>query len=218
MKKMIMCRITLAALLLANVALAQERWELGVAAGYGLYKNASATRATGDASVGFKPGVAFSITGSDEINRWLAGEAGYTYRQNDARVSSGGTEARFDADSHVLHYDLIFHFAKRPAKVRPFLAAGGGVKIYRGSGREAAFQPLSNFVALTRSTQITPVVSVGGGFKVELSPLLSLRVEARDYVSTFPDEVLAPVPGTRIRGWLHDIVPTVGLSFKIGRR
>jgi hypothetical protein len=212
-----MCRFGVALLCFATTVFAQERWDLGFGAGYGFYKNVTATNAAGEASVGFKPGIAFGAFAGNEINRWLAGEARYTYRQNDARAKAGGVEAKFDAESHVLNYDFIFHLAPRRAPVRPFLAAGAGVKIYRGTGRETAFQPLNSFVALTRTTQIAPLVSVGGGVKIELNPLLSLRVEARDYASTLPDQVIAPVPGARVSGWLHDIVPMIGLSFQIGR-
>lgn len=210
-------RIIPALLCLAIPGLAQERWEVGLSAGYGFYKNVTAANSAGEASVGFKPGVAFGVFGSDQIKGWLAGEARYTYRQNDAFVASRGTESRFDAESHALHYDLIFDLPRRSSAVRPFLAAGGGVKVYRGTGREAAFQPLSNFAVLTRATQVVPLVSVGGGVKVELSRLITLRVEARDYASTFPSEVIAPVPRARAHGWLHDFVPMVGLSFRLGR-
>jgi hypothetical protein len=212
-----MCRVALALLCCTLPALTQERWELGIGAGYGFYKNVTAANATGEASVGFKPGAAFSVFADNDVNRWLGGEVRYTYQQNDARVSSGSTKAQFDAESHAFHYDLIFQLTKRTATVRPFLAAGAGVKINRGTGREAAFQPLSSFVALTRTTQVTPLVSVGGGVKIEISPLLTLRVEGRDYASTFPREVVAPVPGARVSGWVHDIVPMIGLSFNLGR-
>lgn len=206
-----------AAAFLAVPLLAQESWELGVAGGYGFYKNVTATNASGEASTGFKPGLAFSAVAGNDISPWFGGEARYTYRQNDLTVSSRGTEVRFDGDSHILNYDFMFHLARRPAAVRPFFAAGAGVKIYRGTGRESARQPLSNFVALTRTSQLVPVASVGAGVKARFSELLSLRVEVRDFASTFPDEVVAPVPGTRARGWLHDIVPMVGLSFNFGR-
>ena len=209
-------RISIALLCLVTAGSAQERWAVGASAGYGFYKNVTATNAAGNASVGFKPGVAFSVFADNEVNDWLGGGIRYTYRQGDARVSAGGAEAQFDADSHALHYDFIFHLANRAAAVRPFLIAGAGVKIFRGTGREVAFQPLSSFAALTRTAQVSPLVSVGGGFQIHLSPLLSLRVEARDYASTFTDQVIAPVPGTRVRGWLHDIVPMIGLSFEIG--
>lgn len=201
----------------AMPAVAQESWELGVAGGYGVYRNVTATNATGEASVGFKPGIAFGAVAGNEISSWFGGEIRYTYRQNDLKASSGGTEVRFDGDSHVLNYDFLFHLARKPAAVRPFLAAGAGVKIYRGTGRPSAVQPLSSFVALTATTQTVPVASVGVGVKARLSDLLLLRVEVRDFASIFPDEVVAPVPRARVRGWLHDIVPMVGLSFRIGR-
>lgn len=213
-----MSRIVPALLCLTISGFAQARWEVGLSTGYGFYENVTATNSTGEASVGFKPGVAFGVFGSDQINGWLAGEVHYTYRQNDAWVAARGTESRFDAESHVLHYDLIFHVAKRSAVVRPFFAVGGGVKVYRGTGREAAFQPLSNFTVFTRATQVVPVVSVGGGVKVELTRLITLRAEARDYVSTFPSEVIVPVPGARVHGWLHDFVPMIGVSFRLGRQ
>jgi hypothetical protein len=202
---------------IALPALAQEQWELGVAAGYGFYKNVTVTNAAGKASAGFEPGLAFGMVAGNEVNRWLGGEARYLYRANDLKVSSGGTKAQFDGESHVLNYDFIFHLARRPAAVRPFLAVGAGVKIYRGMGREMPFQPLNNFAVLSRAVQIAPLVSVGGGVKVQLNQLLTLRVEARDFASTFPDEVVAPRPAARARGWLHDIVPLVGLSFRFGR-
>lgn len=210
-------RSTLVLACLAAPAFSQERWDAGFTAGYGFSKKLTATNPSGDVSAGFKPGVAFGAFAGNEMNRWLAGEAHYTYQQGDAWVSGRDAEARFNADSHVVDYELIFHLAKRSARVRPFLAAGAGLKIYRGAGREAAFQPLSKLIALTRTTQLSPVVSAGGGFKMELNRLITLRVEARDYTSPFPDEVIAPVPGTRVTGWLHNIVPTIGLSFKLGR-
>lgn len=213
------CKFVLILLAAAGCSFAQveERWELGVAGGYGFYKNTTATNKTGDASVGFKPGYAFSAVASNEINRALGGEARYTYRQNDLKVSSGGTEASFSGESHVLNYDFLFHFAPRAAKIRPFLAAGAGVKIYRGTGQEMAFQPLSSFVVLTRTTEVTPLVSVGGGVKIQVSRNVLLRLEARDFASTFPKEVIAPVPGASVSGWLHDITPMIGLSFNLGR-
>jgi hypothetical protein len=211
------CRTAIGLVCLTFSGSAQEHWELGVAGGYGFYKNVTATNATGEASAGFKPGYAFGVIAGNETNTWFGGEARYTYRQNDARVKSGSTEARFDAESHVLHYDFMFHLARRPARVRPFLAVGGGVKIYRGTGRETAFQPLSNFVALTRATHLVPVVSAGGGVKVRLTELMTFRVEARDLASPIPNDVLAAVPGARVSGWLHDIMPMVGLTFTFGK-
>ena len=57
------------------------------------------------------------------------------------------------------------------------------------------------------------MISVGGGIKMLLGPRLVLRAEVRDYITTFPKEVIVPLPGTKISGWLNDIVPMVGISY-----
>ena len=218
MKKLtVFSRVALAAVLIAIPAFAEEHWELGIVGGYGFYKNVKATNEAGEASTGFKSGAAFGVIAGNEMSRWLAGEARYTYRRNDLNVSAGSAGAQFKGESHVLHYDFLFHAAPRTARVRPFLAVGAGAKVYRGTGRETVTQPLINFVALTRTSQLVPMVSLGGGVKIQLSRSLILRLEARDFVSPFPDQVIAPVPRTQVKGWLHDIVPMVGLSFTFGR-
>jgi hypothetical protein len=34
----------------------------------------------------------------------------------------------------------------------------------------------------------------------------------RDYITPFPSEVLVAVPPARLKGWLHDFVPMVGIG------
>jgi hypothetical protein len=216
-KLTVFSRVALAALSLTLPGFGAESWELGVAGGYGFYKNVTVTNATGEASTGFKSGAAFGVIAGNEMSRWLAGEARYTYRQNDLKVSAGSAKAEFNGESHVLHYDFLFHGAPSTARVRPFLAAGAGAKVYRGTGRETVTQPLINFVALTRTSQLVPMVSFGGGVKIQLSHSLILRLDARDFMSPFPDQVIAPVPRAHVNGWLHDIVPMAGLSFTFGQ-
>jgi hypothetical protein len=91
--------------------------------------------------------------------------------------------------------------------------AGGGASVY-GTGGEHAYQPASGFALLTRTQELKPLVSAGGGVKVALGDSLQLRLEIRDYITPFPKEVVAPAPGARIKGWLHDFVPTAGISVK----
>jgi hypothetical protein len=64
---------------------------------------------------------------------------------------------------------------------------------------------------------MVPVVSAGGGVKFRLTELMTFRVEARDFATPVPTEVIAAVPRASVRGWLHDIVPMVGLTFTFGR-
>jgi hypothetical protein len=40
-----------------------------------------------------------------------------------------------------------------------------------------------------------------------------VRVEVRDYFSSFPTKVIAPAPGAHLSGWLNDIVPMVSITF-----
>ena len=193
---------------------AQERWELGVFGGYGYATDSTVTNASGEASAGIRPGVAFGVFAGNEVRPWLSGEVRYAYRQGDLQLSSGGTKPRLDGESHTVHYDFIFQGAARPSRsVQPFLAAGAGIRYFRGTGRETSAQPLNRFAVLTKTSEIRPLVSVGGGVKIPVSRLMSIRVEARDYITPFPSEVIAPVPGAKVSGWVHDITPMVGISF-----
>ena len=112
-----------------------------------------------------------------------------------------------------MHYDFLLHFAPSEAHIRPFVAAGAGVKVYSGTGKEQAFQPLSNIGLLTRTNQLEPLVSVGAGLKVSLAKAMLLRLEVHDYLTPFPKNVIAPAQGAKISGWLSDFVVSGGLSF-----
>jgi len=56
-------------------------------------------------------------------------------------------------------------------------------------------------------------VSVGAGVKVQISSRFTLRVDIHDYLSPFPDKVIAPALNSTTGGWLNNIVPTVGVSY-----
>lgn len=199
--------------LLATLALAQQ-WELGVSGGLGYSRNPAVTTASGSGKAGFKYGLtAGAVAGHDMYER-LSGEMRYLYRVSDLKVTGGGEQASFHGEAHLVHYDVLYHTADRDARVRPFLAGGGGLKVYRGTGGERAYQPASRFALLTRTQELKPLVSAGGGVKVAISESLHLRLEIRDYITPFPKEVVAPAPGARIKGWLHDFVPSVGISVK----
>jgi|SRR5579871_5140102 len=200
-------------LLFAGISAAQE-WEVGGMASYGFYRNVDATNPAGTASAGFGPGAAFGAVVGYNTSSRIGGEFRYAFEMNGLRLSSGGTTASFSGQSHVIGYDLILHPRVRHAgKLQPFLAVGGGMKIYRGTGTEQAFQNLEQFALLTRSQDVEPMISVGGGVKLQLSQHLLLRAEIRDYLTPFPKGVITPVPPTNIGGWLNDFVPMIGISY-----
>jgi hypothetical protein len=210
----------LIAALLAGSALpvAAQQWEVGVLAGGGFYLNNKVTGPGGSGSpgsgtVGFRPG--FSAGGwvghNSEGN--LGGEVRYLFQKNDLKVSSPSASANFAGQTHLIHYDVVWHTNSREDRVRPYIAVGGGLKGYRGTGQERAVQPASQVAILSRTSEWKPVLSFGAGVKWQVRARLMLRVEVRDYVTPFPKDVILPVPGNKVSGWAHDITPLVGLSY-----
>lgn len=197
---------------LASVCAAQQ-WELGAVGGGGALTNAAVSAPAGTATAGFQAGPAFGAFAANHLSERFGGELRYLFLDSNLKLSSGGAQATFSGVAHAVHYDLIFHPKRRRAGITPFLAAGGGVKVFRGTGKETAYQPLSQFAYLTKTQQVEPLISAGAGLQIPLSPKLFLRTEFRDYITPFPKQVIAPVTGATVGGWLHNFVPTVGLSF-----
>jgi hypothetical protein len=110
-----------------------------------------------------------------------------------------------------VHYDVLIHATPKTEMVRPFFAFGAGVKMFRGTGAEPPFQPLSNLVVLTRTSQAMPLISAGAGLKISVSRRALVRLDFRDYVTPFPDKLLAS-PSSSSGGWIHNFVVQLGVS------
>lgn len=198
----------------APAGLAQQwEWEIGGAGGYGFPRDVTVTNASGSAKAGFKPAAAAGAIAGQNLYSRISGELRYTYRFGDLRIKGSGSEAVFSGQTHAIHYDLLFFTNGREARIRPYLAGGGGVKVFRGTGVERSFQELNTFAILTKTQEAKGLISVGAGVKVAVSPRIRLRLEFRDYISPFPTQVIAPVPGAEIKGWLHDFLPMIGITF-----
>jgi len=189
------------------------QWELGALGGFGFVKNLSVRNQAGSATAGFKSGYAWGFLAGHNGYRHLSGEMRYMFHKGDPKLSSGGTQARFGGHVHLIHADFLLHTSPTGSRIRPFVAFGGGIKVFQGTGTESAAQPLNRFAALTHTREIKPLLSAGAGVKVALTKLLSLRVEARDFVSPPPEKIIAPAPGAAIRGWVHDVTPMAGIVF-----
>lgn len=200
------------AVLFSSLGSAQQ-WTVGAAAGGGFYRDASISNSTGSVSAGIGPQIAASVVGGDDLYRFLGGEIRYTYRAGDLQLKSSAQTATMAGSSQAVHYDLLLHATPREARIRPFAAGGGGVKYYRGTGQEQAFQPLSGFGFLTKTHQHEPLISFGGGVKCRVTRHVQFRVDVRDYVTPFPDKVIVPAPSAKTHGWLHDFVSMAGLSY-----
>jgi hypothetical protein len=207
-----MKRLSLLLLLVcAPVAMAQN-WEVGVGVGGAFYNSQTFSNAVGSANASLASGLVTSAwLGNNSHNHW-GGEVRYDYENTELKLSSGATSASFAANTQAIHYDFLYHFTSQEAPVRPFVAAGGGVKFFHGTGKETVSQPLQSIGLLTKTTETKGLISVGAGVKFNFARIFQLRVEAHDYITPFPTKVITPNVGTKTGGWLMDFVPMAALA------
>ena len=191
-----------------------QQWEFGVGAGASLPTTVPVTAPGGSATAGFQDGVAAGAYLGQNLYKHVSGEIHYGFMVSDLCVKSGGSEGHFSGQSHVLHYDVLLHTGSRTARQQAFLSLGGGMRIFRGTGTEAAYQPLSQYAYLTKTQELKPMGDVGVGVKVALSAKLLVRAEVRDYITRVSDQGYHPGGGGQVGGnILHDFVPMVSIVF-----
>lgn len=193
----------------ATAAFAQQ-WEFGGVAGGGFLNSVTAT---GGATAGFAPGLVAGGFVGERFSPRISGEIRYEFFQSDLQLSSQGQTARFGGDAHALHYDILYRIRESESRVQFYGAAGGGMKIFRGTGTEEAYQPLSQFGYFTKTQAIKPMISAGGGVTFRLAPKLVLRAEVRDFITPFPTQVLTPAPGVKFGSFLNDVVPMIAIEY-----
>jgi outer membrane protein with beta-barrel domain len=197
----------------APVALAQN-WEVGVGGGTNFYTSQTITNPAGNADAKLATGFLVSAWLGNNTSGMFGGELRYDYEHSDLKLSSDGANVSFGgAQTNALHYDAVLRFASHEARVAPFIVGGVGIKDYSGTGKEQEFQPLSNVALLTKTSQFKPLISVGGGIKFQIASNVQFRVEAHDFLTPFPNQVIAPALGSKVGGWLSDFAIMAGVSF-----
>src|SRR5579864_3267926 len=205
---------TFLTLLAAAPAAFAQKWEVGVAGGGSFYTSQTFTNPAGNGEGKLANGFILSGWLGNNTGGQIGGELRYDYEQSDLKLSSNGTSVSFGgARTNAIHYDMVLRFAAHESRVSPFIAAGVGVKDYSGTGKEQVFQPLSDAALLTKTSQFKPLISVGGGIKFQVASNVQFRVEVHDFLTPFPDKVIAPALGSKVGGWLSDFAATAGLSF-----
>jgi hypothetical protein len=190
-----------------------QKWEFGGGVGGNFYPSNTITNGSASASITTETNVAGSVWLANNISDHWGGEVRLDYSRGDLQLSSGNTQALFNSEAYNIHYDFQYHFTNTASRVRPFVAAGAGIKYYRGIGTEVEFQPLSQFALLTKTTQLKALISVGAGLKFKVTDHFGLRVEVHDYLTTFPGNVVQANVGSKISGWAQQIVPMAGISY-----
>jgi hypothetical protein len=198
----------------ASAASFAQQWEFGAGGGGSFLNSVPVTGGPGSASAGFQTGAALGGFVGYSQNKHIGGELRYGFLQSGLKLQSGGSTATFSGVSHVVHYDLIFKTTRNRGKLTLFAATGGGMRVFRGTGTEAAYQPLSQYGYFTRTQAVKPMLSVGGGAKFAITRSVFFRAEIRDYMTAFPTEVITPPAGLKYGKLLHDFVPMFGISFE----
>lgn len=200
-------------ILSAAAACSAQQWEFGGLGGAQFLSNVNVSSPLGSAKAGFQPGGVFGGWFGQSISPHVAGEIRYEYLQSNLQLSSGGSTAHFSGRAHAVHYDLILHTNRKNSPMQFFAALGGGMKIFEGTGTEAAYQPLSQFGYMTKTREVKGMASVGGGLTFQLTPKLFMRTEFRDFITAFPSKLIAPAPNAKYGSILHDFVPLVGMDY-----
>jgi len=202
------------AIAVATPAAFAQKWEVGFGAGGSFLTSDTITSPAGNANATRDPGLAISAWLDNTIGSGLfGGELRYDHENGDLKLSSGGTSARFSSQSNAVHYDFLYNFTSSESAIRPFIAAGGGVKWYSGTGTEQVYQPLSDIAVFSDVRDMRPMVSIGAGIKFNIAKSTLLRLEVHDYLTPFPSTLVAPITGSNVGGWLQDFVAQAGVSF-----
>ena len=199
---------------LAAPVAAQSEVEIGALGLISDYTSLDVSNSARSGNVG--PGFGFSggfILGQAMSNRW-GGEFRYLYFKNDLELDAGSDSADLGAQSHAVHYDVLYYFKDPDVRVRPFVAAGFGVKHYQGTGSEDPFQPGNDLALLTATNQTMFMGDVGVGVKFRVGKRAMFRVEFRDYMTGVPKDVIAASPGADLQGGiLHHWAPLFGITW-----
>ena len=202
-------------LLLQPLCAQESGYEVGVVGLISTYVkvDAKGSSNTGRVGPGFGPSGGFVLGQSMGARGRWGGEFRYIYFKNDLELDGGGESVKFGAQSHAVHYDVLYYLTNKEARVRPYVAAGFGVKIYQGTGDELPFQPLTDLALLTKGTDTLPTGAFGAGVKIKMGDKMFFRIEFRDYISGIPRKVITPVPGATIDGIYHHLAPFFGVTW-----
>ena len=190
-----------------------SQWEIGGDIGYGVYRNGTIFANGATATAGIRNRFAAGAVVGEDLYEHFGGELRYEYQDGHPFLSSGGVAKDIQGQSHTITYDLLIHLKPREERIRPFFAAGGGVKDYAIVGPAPSPQPLPAIAMLNNVNEWKFVVSLGGGVKVRVRSHVLARFDFRDYLTQFPKRQLAPAANGTARGIFQQFTPMFGLSY-----
>jgi opacity protein-like surface antigen len=208
-------RVKLVALVvvLASAGVAQE-WEFGGSVGYGAYRSGTVFGSNGQTATAeiLNRFTAGAVIG-EQVSGLISGELRWTYQDGHAVLTAAGVREEMDGHSHTVTYDVLFHFRRPERRLRPFFAAGAGVKGYIANGPPPQQNPLAAVATLVERDEWKPAFDLGAGLKYDLAGHVQLRFDVRDYLTTFPKRQIVPAPYSTARGIFQQFTPMFGVSY-----
>jgi hypothetical protein len=199
--------------IVSSSACVAQKWEVGGLGGYGWYHDATISSPAGSATIGITPKGAIGAVFGENLYKYVGGELRWMLIFGKPRINTNGIEVSRPGYSNVIHYDLLIHVTKKEARLRPFLAAGGGVRIYTATGRRDFNQVLTPFATLRPHSEAEGLISAGSGLKYIVTKGLQLRLDFRTYFTPAPKDLFRPIGSTSIHGWVYNFVSTLGVSY-----
>jgi hypothetical protein len=191
-----------------------QQYEIGALGLISDYTSVNVANASQSGTVGPTFGFSGGFLLGQTINDHWGGEFRYVYFRNDLELNGDSINAQLGGQSHAIHYDVLYYFSDPDSGVRPYVAAGFGMKYYQGTGSEDPFQPGSNLALLTKTGEALPAGDFGVGVKWRIGRRTAFRLEFRDYITGVPNKVIAAAPGAEIDGSiLHHWAPFFGITW-----
>ena len=205
-------------LLAASASCFAQQWEVGGTGGAAFLPGVNISSPLGSATTGFKPGITAGAYVGQNLYPHISGEIHYGFLQSNLKLQSGGTEATFSglSTSCTTTWSCTQTRRIRAASISSLSAAACGSS--PGPARKRLTSRSASIAYLTKTQELKPMASVGAGVKYKLSPRVILRTEFRDYITPFPQTLIAPAPGAKIGSILHTFVPMVGIVTNIDRQ
>jgi hypothetical protein len=149
----------------------------------------------------------------DEFSDYVSAEIQWLYHDGHPFLDYAGTRTDIQGNSEALTYNFLFHFKKQEARWRPFLEGGAGAKQYVIAGPAPNPQPAPQIATLTTNDVWKVAYVAGGGVKLRVRKHMDVRVEFRDYLTTFPRTQIVPATGNTARGIFQQFTPLFGLAY-----
>jgi len=126
--------------------------------------------------------------------RYMGHEFGYAYSRT--KLAAAGFSGDQELSTHQGFYDFLLYATPEGSRIRPFAARGAQFTTFVPPGASAAYgQGTTKYGG-----------NFGGGVKLKISSLFLLRLDARDYVTGKPFNLINQ------SGALHQIEVTAGLG------